>query len=234
MSQLTQSDSKKKESKDQSFDGDVSGYYFGSQNTNWVIIHTEVDDHMYGASVTVKNKVTGETKEDYTCYSRNGTVLVEHNGDVFEKRVDQLKKGDKVFSMKGCYNRITHLTRQYVKNIEMIKIENSNLLITKWHPVMINGKWTFPCHSLNHDKQNYIGYIYNIAVENGSDIVIGSIPVITLGHGIKNDEVAEHPYFGTDKVIADLNNIPENEGYINLTNCSYMRDVNGLVSKILI
>jgi hypothetical protein len=35
-------------------------------------------------------------------------------------------------------------------------------------------------------------------------VVIDGIQVITLGHGIQNDPVASHDYFGTDKVLDDL------------------------------
>ena len=58
---------------------------------------------------------------------------------------------------------------------------------------------------------------------------------ITLGHGITNDPVANHDYFGSDKIIddikeyKDINNIQGNKIHINnFTRCPTTMQINGI------
>lgn len=43
-------------------------------------------------------------------------------------------------------------------------------------------------------------------------MLVNEIQCITLGHGLKGDKVAEHSYFGTEKIIEDLKQV---EGWEN-------------------
>ena len=55
----------------------------------------------------------------------------------------------------------------------------------------------------------------------------------TLGHNLENNEVIQHKYFGTNKVINDLNNVIRNKnGKIYLTKEMYKRNKNNEVSYI--
>ena len=90
-------------------------------------------------------------------------------------------------------------------NTFMIRIPHGSnkLNITPWHPVYINDVWTFPAQIAKKSNDNLIvdsqlECVYNIALENGTNVVIEEVPVLTLGHGIKDDKVAKHEYYGTN------------------------------------
>ena len=60
--------------------------------------------------------------------------------------------------------------------------------------------------------------VYNIALENGTNVIIEEVPVLTLGHGIKDDKVAKHEYYGTNNVINDLEKLECKDGLIVIEN----------------
>ena len=170
------------------------------------------------------------------------SLVTKYNKDIV--RVDTLKSGDKIKSYDG-------LTHKYVKIVNIIKTEISkdkpikmiklgNLTITNWHPVMLLGNWIFPAEvgkKINIISEEYkdISYVYNLILEDGAtNAIIDDIPVITLGHGIKDDPVASHEYYGSKKVIEDINNKfkPDKDGVIEISaNVKYVRDTeSGLVN----
>ena len=46
--------------------------------------------------------------------------------------------------------------------------------------------------------------MFNLVLDGGSSFQIGGFDAVSLGHGLKNDPVAEHDYFGTKRVLQDL------------------------------
>jgi hypothetical protein len=44
-------------------------------------------------------------------------------------------------------------------------------------------------------------------IKKAYGIIADGIPIITLGHGIQNHPVLTHPFFGTQKVIARLEEV---------------------------
>ena len=75
------------------------------------------------------------------------------------------------------------------------------LMATPWHPVTHNGRWTFP-KDLGEATEYPCVAVYSFLLEPGfQDMYIEDVPCITLAHGIENDPVATHPFYGTEKVI---------------------------------
>jgi hypothetical protein len=60
---------------------------------------------------------------------------------------------------------------------------NSGLIITKYHPVYLSGKWAFPIDEGTVINM-YVEAYYNFVVEFGHSLVVNNIPCITLGHGL--------------------------------------------------
>jgi hypothetical protein len=81
------------------------------------------------------------------------------------------------------------------------------LRISAYHPIKIDGVWTFPC-DIAEPKQIPCEAWYSFLVMDGdkyaTDILVDDTVTITLGHGIQGDEVAKHPFFGTDAVVHAL------------------------------
>ena len=49
--------------------------------------------------------------------------------------------------------------------------------------------------------------IYSFVIKNRKSLLVNDYIYSTLGHGIEGD-VIQHDYYGTDKVINDMKNLP--------------------------
>merc|ERR1712159_92225 len=71
-----------------------------------------------------------------------------------------------------------------------------------------------------------VAYVYSFLFANGATgyLSAGGTSVIGLGHGIRNDSVASHPFFGTARVIDALQECPGfSEGRVDLLDGAYVR-----------
>lgn len=91
----------------------------------------------------------------------------------------------------------------------MSHFDDSQLKLTSYHPVLDtrNGpaQWTHPVSLVGAVLDKNRNSVYSVLFTNRSvSIVVNDIPCITLAHGIENDSVATHVYFGTESVVNDL------------------------------
>ena len=165
---------------------------------------------------------------------------VELNNNTF-KRVDEIIKGDIVKSINSDgqldYSEIMCIIETENENSKCLlsNIEPNNLMITPWHPIRINGKWTFP-ENINQSSEKDCEKIYSFILNKNHVIYINDIECVTLGHGIQNDDVVSHDYFGNmRKIINDLDKMRGwDEGKIILKNNPIIKDSNtGLVVKLV-
>ena len=71
-----------------------------------------------------------------------------------------------------------------------------------------------------------VAYVYSFVFEDRATgyLSVGGTAVIGLGHGIRNDSVASHPFFGTVRVIDALKDCPGfSEGRVDLLDGAYVR-----------
>ncbi|GMI16310.1 hypothetical protein TrLO_g11968 [Triparma laevis f. longispina] len=85
---------------------------------------------------------------------------------------------------------------------EMVTLP-SGTCSTPYHPVFVNNKWAFP-KDLAPTVEIDCPAVYSFVTTGGTGVLINGVEGISLGHGIANDPVASHPYFGTSKIIDDL------------------------------
>ena len=83
------------------------------------------------------------------------------------------------------------------------------VLITPWHPIKIglHGKketWHFPGELFSTFKLPSSSMI-TLVLENHHVMFINGLKCITLGHNFTNHSKLIHPYYGTNKVIENLN-----------------------------
>ena len=138
------------------------------------------------------------------CFHENCLISICREGVYMEIPLYSLKEDDKLFSDNSTLSNIKFIVKTECLNgiHEFVKLDN--LLITPYHPIYKNNEWIFPIDINPNIIKIECSYIYSIALENGNKVYINKIPCITLGHNIKNDKIAEHPYFGTNKIIEDL------------------------------
>lgn len=129
------------------------------------------------------------------CFDGDSTVEL---GSGFVKRVKDLVKGD----ILAGNNKIVCIVKTKINGkVEMVK--HNNMLITPWHPIRINKEWVFPIN-ITCSMDYELDYIYNIVLDSGHICRINYTEVVTLGHNFTDNNVVQHDYYGSDKVIQDL------------------------------
>ena len=97
---------------------------------------------------------------------------------------------------------------------EMCTLKVGGLRITPWHPIKVQGSWVFP-QDVVSPKEITCHKVFSFLVHRGvkadaaaakyaSEMIIDSVAVLTLAHGVQNDRIASHSFFGTDNVVHAL------------------------------
>lgn len=152
-----------------------------------------------------------------------------------EKLVQDLQVGDLVLTPKGP-TKVTHIIKTLLNGQTAFRKHPDGLTITGWHPVKCDGEnWTFPIDNqlFEHYTTNASEY-YCLALENHHIAIVNGVQVICLGHSY-TEGVLSHPYFGSRKVIDDLNKLNTNvDGYVTIDPQihEFKRDENGFVCTI--
>lgn len=117
-------------------------------------------------------------------------------------------------------NKLVELDSQiYLKSGMHVQNKQSKLLVTEWHPIKHHYGWKFPIN-IHKSTVHDIPFVYSFVVENSHTVYIEGWECITLGHGIKNDAVASHDFWGTQKVIDCLKSKPGWEkGEVEIHKC---------------
>jgi hypothetical protein len=130
--------------------------------------------------------------------------------------------------------------------MNLVSFENG-LLVTPWHPLNIDGRWTFPAdhgetvlypteavYSFLLGPEMILDLETNRILEystdhmgRGQSMLINNMVCITLGHGIENDPVATHSFYGTERVVEAMRDrvggweLPD---YVDLLADDFVRD----------
>jgi len=149
------------------------------------------------------------------------------------KKVENMKKGDFVCCGKGVISTVECVVKTTCDDNKTSLVDIDGLLVTPYHPIKINEKWCFPCDIAEASERN-CSAVYSFVLGGRHSIIINDIECITLGHGVEDDIVASHSYFGTDLVLSDLKNMRGWEtGLVELQSGCLVRDeVSGLVTSL--
>uniref|UniRef100_A0A6B2KZD7 VWFA domain-containing protein n=1 Tax=Arcella intermedia TaxID=1963864 RepID=A0A6B2KZD7_9EUKA len=91
----------------------------------------------------------------------------------------------------------------------------SGLILTKNHPIRVNGKWSLPKeHPDAVMVESTTPYVYNVVLDHSHVMIVNETECCTLAHGIK-DPIAFHPFYATQRVIERLSHLPGwDEGHV--------------------
>jgi len=166
---------------------------------------------------------------DNGCFGGDCIILCKDG----PKQIKDLLKNDVVITPYGD-TRIKCVIKTNANTL-IHKFE-SGLKITPYHPIRVNNEWVFPLSQLD-STQDYIDDIYNLVLENYHIVYINDKEVITLGHNYRDNKVVSHDYFGTNKIIEDLEKYDKKgyeDGYILLEKDSFKRNSeNGLIDGLM-
>lgn len=155
----------------------------------------------------------------YNCSSGpcfTGDTLVQM-ADGTTVTCSDIQKGDIVATSKG-QAEIHCVIKTPCKKVNIVEFKG--LQVTQWHPVKVKGVWTFPIY-LGETKEMSDVDIFSFLLEPGyEDMLMGdSVPCITFAHGIENDPVATHPFYGTNKVVDEMKKMEGfDEGCVTVSN----------------
>ena len=164
--------------------------------------------------------------------------------DGSHKPVKSIKKGDRIatHSHNNNHNNNSAEVQCVVKTLcaegktLLVELEGG-LRVTPYHPVRQSGssRWHFPC-TIGEVRERECPAVYSFVLQTHHVMVIDGVECVTLGHGFEEDEVVRHPYFGTSRVIEDLQRLPGwAAGLIELRSGCLLRDaVSGLVCGLVV
>lgn len=121
--------------------------------------------------------------------------------DSSHKACQDIQKDDIVETRRGPA-KVVCVVKTPCQTATLVKY--GTLMATPWHPVVHNGRWTFP-KDLGEATEYPCTAVFSFLLEPGfQDMYIENVPCITLAHGIENDNVATHEFFGTPAVVSAL------------------------------
>lgn len=136
-------------------------------------------------------------------------VSINQNGkQVMENRcLKNLRSGDLVETNTGKYSKIQCIVKTKCPNSRVVLYSIGKLKSTPWHPIYIPStkSWAFPIDLARETATEYSEeFVYSFVVENAQYMKIEGQYCITLGHGIEDDPVARHSFWGSQQVIKCL------------------------------
>jgi Mg-chelatase subunit ChlD len=139
---------------------------------------------------------------------------------------------------------------------EMRRYQN-DLLITPWHPIYLllgstgEMKWSFPFDTDSKVEIIADEFVYNLVLgpvqckqgnkapidRRGQSYIANEIECISLAHGIFEDSVAQHEFYGTEAVVRSLQSLVgagkySELGFVSMDSSQVVRDpLSGLVCR---
>lgn len=153
-----------------------------------------------------------------------GDCMVAMAGGMPDKAVESIRQGDKVLS-SGQHAVVECVVKTICRagTAELVELGHG-LRVTPWHPVKDGGRWVFPA-KLGQIQSQLCNAVYSFVLEGGHSMSIGGVECITLGHGIQNDPVASHQFFGTETVRDQLSLMPGwDKGFVEFESGCLIRD----------
>lgn len=151
------------------------------------------------------------------------------------KLASAVRAGDLVRSVAGSPARVVcvvHTAAQAGMLAPLVRLpgEGTTAQLTPWHPARYvggaaaPGTWHFPVQ-LAAQVHAASELVVNFVLATGHAVRIGEYEAVTLGHGVTDDAVASHAYFGTPAVLHDLEKAAGWEsGFVELTSANVIRD----------
>ena len=136
------------------------------------------------------------------CWGGDGFVKMADN--TLTKQIRNMKVGDLISTCNEKVDVVDYITKT-VGNITAVKVLHKNLIMTPQHPIRINDKFVLPI-DVPHEKV-VVDVVYNFILRNRSHLCVNGVEAPTLGDGDRNDPILRHAYWGTRRIIDDIETI---------------------------
>merc|ERR1712224_589373 len=132
-----------------------------------------------------------------TCFAGHCRV---HMADKSFKACQDVRAGDVVETSIGA-SRVVCVLKTPIQGKSARLVTRGRLAVTPWHPILVGGLWTFP-NDIGEVEEVPCDAVYCFLLEAGArDLRIEDTLCIALAHGIEDDAVASHPFYGTQRVV---------------------------------
>jgi len=135
------------------------------------------------------------------CFDGYCTVKMNDNS---LKMVKDLKFGDMVEGGHSIECVVKYKCKDN-KNVLCTLNKYNGLKITPFHPIRIDKEWVFPLDvdDGNH-REEECQFVYNFVLSDGHILRVNGIECCSLGHNFNDNQVIQHSYFGTNRIVDDL------------------------------
>ncbi len=141
-----------------------------------------------------------------------GSGMVQCVGQNQNKRVCDIEKGDIIINHLGEPDTVQCVLKTVSHNGFMLThLKHSNVKITPTHPILVRdsltvkSSWVHPYTISAPYHDSTCKAVYSFLMENRSSAMkINNCICATLAHGIQNDDIASHHYYGTEQIVNDL------------------------------
>jgi len=135
------------------------------------------------------------------CFAPETYIEIE---DGKRKMIRDMKRGDRVWTPSGHATVEALVVCGSLSRAQPMTQLSCGLVITPYHPVRRQGdiEWRFPS-DISGYTDRIMPVVYNLVLDSGHIVNADGWEALTLGHGFA-EPVAEHAYFGTERVIEDL------------------------------
>ncbi|KAI8621359.1 hint-domain-containing protein [Chytriomyces sp. MP71] len=94
----------------------------------------------------------------------------------------------------------------------LVFLRESGLIITPFHPILVEGRWIFPCDApdaIPYENDGQVSAVYSVLLEDGAgSLLVNGVVCAALGHELGDDigdGIVGHAYFGCrEKVLKDI------------------------------
>jgi len=139
-----------------------------------------------------------------------------HMQDGTKKQVRDIVQGDLVYTPKGAA-KVRCVVKTICKDSMCDLVRLGRLIVTPWHPIRRN-RWVFPIQLAKSETLPCEAVYSFLLEENAVSMVIEGEECITLAHGIQDDIVAKHAFYGTHAVVSELKTLSGYpEGLVEIT-----------------
>lgn len=153
------------------------------------------------------------------CFAPNSLIRM---ADGSERLIQLLRKGSQVSTPSGPATVRALVVCHTITPTQLCLY--GSLRITPWHPIQVEGEWTFPANLPQTVHEHSSTTVYNVVLESTHMLYVNGVICVTLAHGIKGS-VVEHEFFGTDAILKDLKKVEGWEiGHVVYQNLTTSRD----------
>ena len=147
------------------------------------------------------------------CFLGTCQVLM-HNATT--KSVQDIVKGDVVQTPTGSA-KVRCVVKTICKDSMCDLVHIGRLFVTSWHPIKRN-RWVFPIQLAKYETLPCEA-VFSFLLEDGAvSMFIEREECITLAHGIQDDDVAKHAFYGTQAIVSELKTLDGyQEGLVEIT-----------------